>query len=341
MNCRADAMSLRQSQADEPAEPSPPMLVKLTKERIRKGMFIENVACPSKEFAKRRFLLSSDRDLAAIARSSASNVLINVALGLDADGHPPKPRQSTRRTGPSAGAKGDPAEIQQVRHELDQTRQALKTRLTDMVAGGPLDLDGLSAVAGLNARTWRDSAVIALEVTRLKSKDETTYVHSLAVSGMMTLLGDALDINDETIALLGVAGMLHDIGKLLIPSEILNKPGELTARERDVIRSHPEVGHQLLKTYPDIPPAVLDICRLHHEALDGSGYPLGLKEGALDLPVRLSTVCDVFEALTSARPYKRPWGSTEALSWMFARPHLFDRKLVIRLGSVLVDATFT
>ncbi|PYB76959.1 HD-GYP domain-containing protein [Rhizobium wuzhouense] len=313
------------------------MLVKLTKDRIRKGMFIESVACPSGEFAKRRFILTSDRDLAAIAKSSASDVLINVALGLDAEGRMPEARPSRRRTAPNSAADAQAAEIQKVRNDLDQSRQALKTRLTDMVAGGALDLDDLSAVADSNARTWKDSAVIALEVTRLKSKDETTYVHSLAVSGMMTLLGNALNVDEEMVGVLGVAGMLHDIGKLLIPNEILTKPGELTRAEREVIRSHPEVGYQLLKTYPGIPPMVLDICRLHHEALDGSGYPLGLKQDALNLPVRLSTVCDVFEALTSIRPYKRPWTSKEALHWMFARPHLFDRKMVIRLGSVLVD----
>ena len=317
------------------------MLVKLNKDRLRKGMFIENVACPSEQFARRRFVLTSDRDLAAILGSSASEVLINIALGLDAAGRPPETRSKGTGAKLQTVVGGNAADVSKIRETLDHAKQALKTRLCDLVAGGPLDMDALTAVADTNARTWSDSAVIALEVTRLKSKDETTYVHSLAVSGMMTLLGRALEVEDETIALLGVAGMLHDIGKLLIPGEILNKPGELTARERDVIRSHPEVGYQLLKTYPGIPQTVLDICRLHHEALDGSGYPLGLKKGALDLPVRLSTVCDVFEALTSVRPYKRAWGSTEALSWMYARPHLFDRKMVIRLGSVLVDATFT
>lgn len=319
------------------------MLVKLTKDRIRIGMFIESVACPSREFAKRRFVLTSDRDLAAILSSSASDVLINVGLGLDPDGRAPEKRPSRRRLATSSGTGpgAETAEIQKVRNDLAHSREALKTRLTDMVAGGPLDLDDLSTVAESNTRTWRDNAVIALEVTRLKSKDETTYVHSLAVSGMMTLLGHALDVDEDMVGILGVAGILHDIGKLLIPDEILNKPGELTKKEREVIRSHPEVGYQLLKTYPGIPPLVLDICRLHHEALDGSGYPLGLKQDALTLPIRLSTVCDVFEALTSVRPYKRPWTSTEALHWMFARPHLFDRKMVLRLGSVLDDATLT
>ncbi|MDQ0423339.1 putative nucleotidyltransferase with HDIG domain [Peteryoungia aggregata LMG 23059] len=307
------------------------MLVKIQKQRIRKGMFIESVACPSREFARRRFILASDKDLAAILATSATEVSINIALGLDENG-------AQSRAGSQAAPHAEPQRAQAVRGEIDQAAITLRANLREIVGAGTLDMAGLSRAADDNARTWSDSAVIALEVTRLKTKDETTYVHSLAVSGMMTLLARALELDDETTGLLGVAGMLHDIGKLLIPNEILTKPGALTDAEREIIRNHPEAGYQLLKTYPEIPQVALDICRLHHEVLDGSGYPLGLKQKDLSATVRLSTVCDVFEALTSVRPYKRPWTSTEALDWMFARPHLFDRKMVIRLGSVLVDA---
>lgn len=306
------------------------MLVKIQKQHIRKGMFIESVGCPSREFAKRRFLLANDRDMTAILASSATDVSINVALGLDQNGAQP-------RAGGLKPQRADRQRAQAVRRELDQAAAELKANLGEIVDVGTFDMAGLSQAAESNARIWSDGAAIALDVTRLKTKDETTYVHSLAVSGMMTLLARALQLDEESTGLLGVAGMLHDIGKLLIPNEILTKPGTLTDAEREIIRNHPEAGYQLLKTRPGIPQVALDVCRLHHEVLDGSGYPLGLKDKDLSTSVRLSTVCDVFEALTSVRPYKRPWTSTEALHWMFARPHLFDRKMVIRLGSVLVD----
>lgn len=312
------------------------MLVKIAKDRIRKGMFIESVSCPSREFSKRRFLLKSDREMAAILASSATEVSINVHLGLDADGRQPdKASAAAPRSAP------DTARAEAVRTAVSQSARVLRSSLGDIVGGRGLHMENLSRAAEENAELWSDSAVLALEVTRLKSKDETTYVHSLAVSGMMTLLARALDMDEETTGLLGVAGVLHDIGKLLIPNEILSKPGQLTDQERIIIRGHPEAGYQLLKTHSEIPQLVLDICRLHHEVLDGSGYPLGLKEKDLAVPVRLSAVCDVFEALTSVRPYKRAWTTTEALDWMFARPHLFDRKMVIRLGSVLVDGRIT
>ncbi len=308
------------------------MIMMIAKDRLRKGMFVESVSCPSREFARRRFLVKSDAEVSEILATSALEIAINVRLGLDADGRAPEAGQKASRRSPAPSA-----EPSAVRGEMSQSAKALRASLGNIVAGGALDLSDLSQASDANADIWSDSTVIALEVTRLKSKDETTYLHSLAVSGMMTLLARSLEMDEETIAVLGVAGMLHDIGKLLIPDEILTKQGKLTDKERQIIRNHPEAGYRLLQAHPELPPVVLDICRLHHEVLDGSGYPLGLRQKDLSLCVRLSTVCDVFEALTSVRPYKRPWTTSEALEWMFARPHFYDRKMVIRLGSVLAE----
>lgn len=173
-----------------------------------------------------------------------------------------------------------------------------------------------------------------LKVTRLKTKDEGTYVHSLAVSALMMRLARLLDYDENATRELGVAGLLHDVGKLMIPNAVLNKNGRLDTDEKRLVRNHPELGYRLLKEQANVSEMVLDVCRHHHEALDGSGYPLGLKSDQLSPEIRLSTVCDVFEALTSTRPYKRPWSNRDALNWMFDRGHLFDKKMVIRLGSI-------
>lgn len=302
------------------------MLVHVPKDRIRKGMFIELVECPHSEFGKRRFLLTSDRDQKAIAATSAERVLVNTALGLDQNGRPV----------PGASTKSELARIERVQEKVETATVELRGNLDAIGAGERPDFDKLAPLVQSMANVWHATPTVALEMTRLKSKDEGTYVHSLAVATMMTQLADASGLDDETATLLGVAGLLHDIGKLQIPSDILNKPGRLTDEERQIIRDHPENGFQLLSQYGEIPPLVLDICRLHHEVLDGSGYPLGLKASQLTLPVRISTVCDVFEALTSARPYKAGWPVEQALDWMFERPQLFDRKLVVRLGGLLM-----
>ncbi|MGL3607274.1 HD-GYP domain-containing protein [Rhizobium sp. G187] len=302
------------------------LLVHVPKDRIRKGMFIELVECPHSEFGKRRFLLTSDRDQKAIAATSAERVLVNTALGLDQNGRPV----------PGASTKSELARIERVQEKVETATVELRGNLDAIGAGERPDFDKLAPLVQSMANVWHATPTVALEMTRLKSKDEGTYVHSLAVATMMTQLADASGLDDETATLLGVAGLLHDIGKLQIPSDILNKPGRLTDEERQIIRDHPENGFQLLSQYGEIPPLVLDICRLHHEVLDGSGYPLGLKASQLTLPVRISTVCDVFEALTSARPYKAGWPVEQALDWMFERPQLFDRKLVVRLGGLLM-----
>lgn len=291
-------------------------------------MYIELVECADSEFSGRRFLLEADSDLRSILASSAESVLVNPTKSeIDCELH--------------AGAKPDDdatlrdAEARtRIRHAVSQASATLRTGFDD-IKTGKFDIARFAPVARSITASVLLSPHILAEVTRLKTKDEGTYVHSLAVSGLMTGLGQLLDLGNETTRELTIAGLLHDLGKLLIPNAILNKGGQLTDAERRMVRSHPERGYLLLKQHPEVSDLILDICRFHHEALDGSGYPLGLRGDRLSLPVRISTVCDVFDALTSVRPYKRAWTSTEALKWMFERGHLFDRRLVLRLGSLL------
>jgi len=307
------------------------MLISIPKCELRKGMFVEMVDCPSHEFAKRRFVLKSDLDQAAIAASSAQSILINRRLGIDRKLSAPS-TSTTMEGAPRA----DAFRLRKVRNEVDQSILDVNSTLHAVVNGLPPDVASLVSIAAAIDETWRSNPTIALDMTRMKKKDEATYVHSVAVGALMSLLGRSVGVKEEMATLLGVAGILHDIGKLLADQKILMKEGKLTDAEREAIQRHPEQGYQLLKAFPDVPQSVLDICRHHHEALDGSGYPGALTAEKLELHVRISTVCDVFEALTSARPYKRAWSRGEALNWMFARPELFDRKLVIRLGSMFV-----
>lgn len=293
-------------------------------------MYIEVVECPDSEFDHRRFLLDSSSELSAIMRTSAQFALVNRAKSsIDVE--------ALLNSRASAGGKSTQADRRSavtrmkasLGESLTATRQGLGLAGTDR-----LDLDQIATAAGAARRMIDDAPDIFLEVTRLKTKDETTYIHSLSVSALMGKLATMLDLPEDESRLIGEAGMLHDVGKLLIPDRILNKPGRLNGEELAVMRKHPEVGYQHMKKFPAVPDLFLDICRLHHEVLDGSGYPLGLNGGRISLEVRICTVCDVFDALTSERPYKKGWGTANAIAWMFDRPELFDRKLVIRLGSM-------
>ncbi len=282
--------------------------------------------CPETEFGKRRFLLSSDQDLRAIAGTSAELVLVN----------------SARSTVPVAGggkaqaAKAvDPVVAARTRTTIASNIKALGDSLEVIRQGETFDFDSLQPAAASLVDSVTEAPAVLLQMTRLKSKDQGTFVHSIAVAGLMTRLASAFNADAETVQLLATAGLLHDLGKLFIPDAILKKQGELTDAERRVIRTHPQIGYDILKRYPGVPQLVLDICRLHHEALDGSGYPLGLSGDEISHYVRLSTVCDVFDALTTVRPYKRAWTQEQAIHWMFDRGHIFDRKMVLTLGRLL------
>jgi HD-GYP domain-containing protein (c-di-GMP phosphodiesterase class II) len=118
---------------------------------------------------------------------------------------------------------------------------------------------------------------------------------------------------------------MHDLGKAMIPMEILNKPGKLSPAEFEIVKQHPREGHRLLLTGADVDPVVLDVCLHHHEKTDGSGYPDKLNDATISLFAKMGAVCDVYDAITSNRPYKQGWDPAESLRRMaeWAKGH-FD-----------------
>jgi HD-GYP domain-containing protein (c-di-GMP phosphodiesterase class II) len=143
-----------------------------------------------------------------------------------------------------------------------------------------------------------------LALTQLKNKNEYNYQHSVAVCGLMIALGRQLNVEGDMLRNLGVAGLLHDVGNLLIPNKILNKPRSLTDEEFSIMKSHPQLGLNILKDIPGIDEVVLDVCLHHHERIDGLGYPGKLSGEALSLPARMCAVCEVYDSIISDRHYK-------------------------------------
>jgi HD-GYP domain-containing protein (c-di-GMP phosphodiesterase class II) len=164
-------------------------------------------------------------------------------------------------------------------------------------------------------------------LVRLKSADEYTYVHSVAVCALMVSLGRQLGLNDAQCREAGLAGMLHDLGKAVMPQDILNKPGKLTPEEFDIIKQHPRRGYELLLTHGQTEGGITDVCLHHHERVDGSGYPDRLSGDQISLVARMGAVCDVYDAVTSDRPYKAGWDPAHALSQMATWQGHFDRAI--------------
>jgi diguanylate cyclase (GGDEF)-like protein len=155
------------------------------------------------------------------------------------------------------------------------------------------------------------SVIYALAST-IEARDEYTYGHSRDVSRYAVLLGEALGFPSEKVAAVSTAALLHDIGKIGIPDEVLNKPGQLDGEEWELIRSHPKLSATIVGHVPSLTPCLAAILH-HHERWDGLGYPSGLQGEAIPLEARVLSIADAFEAMTSPRPYRERMATSDAL----------------------------
>lgn len=150
----------------------------------------------------------------------------------------------------------------------------------------------------------------------LQAKDDYTYRHNIAVGAISNLIGKWMKLNDRDLLQLTTAALLHDVGKMLIPESILNKPGKLTSEEFAIIKKHTIYGYDILKETIGITHRQALVALEHHERLDGNGYPKGLRKGEIDLFSRIVSVADVFHAMTSNRVYRNHFPFYKVLSEM-------------------------
>jgi len=160
------------------------------------------------------------------------------------------------------------------------------------------------------------NASALLSLVRLKEKNAYTYLHSVSVCALMSALATQLGMSEADRRRAGMGGLLHDIGKIGIPDTILDKPGKLTDEEFELVRSHPRIGYDFLVRAPSVEPVALEVALHHHERTDGRGYPESLAADDISLFARMGAVCDVYDAITSDRPYKDGWDPADALRKM-------------------------
>jgi hypothetical protein len=173
-------------------------------------------------------------------------------------------------------------------------------------------------------------------MSHLAGKDAYTELHTRRVALRAVQVGEQLGLSAGRLRSLAIGGLLHDMGKLSVPSAILQKPGALTDDEYAVIQRHPEWGRSLVRELGGFPAEVERLVMDHHERLDGKGYPCGLGEDSLDLETRIMSVCDVYDALMSKRAYRDAWSEEAALALLREESGTaFDPRCVTALEQVL------
>lgn len=220
-------------------------------------------------------------------------------------------------------------ELPQARAAHERLLESLKTFFTRLTREKRLDVGALQGDLDLMVDSVIRNPDAFAWLARLQKKDEYTYAHSLSCSVWAVSFGRQLGMQRNDLRQLALGASLFDIGKLMIPGEILSKAGRLTEDEMDVIRRHVDFGLELLGKDGGISQTVREMVAHHHERFDGSGYPNGLKGTAIPLPGRIASIVDCYDAITTARPYQKPISPSAAVKKLYEwRGHDFQPELV-------------
>lgn len=322
------------------------MLRKIPIQQVRVGMFVHEV-CGSwldHPFWRASFKIVDARQLKQLV--VVKEVIIDTSKGLDVElpGAPMElmddievsPTEPVTQAvpldedeAPLAMSVSFQQEIVRASRIVEQSRGAMKSMFNDARMGKAVDTEHcLPLVDDITQSVSRNPGAI-VSLARLKTSDDYTYMHSVAVCALMVALAKQLGLNETDTREAGLAGLVHDLGKAQMPLEVLNKPGALTPAEFAIMKGHPEAGHRMLVEGNGVGPIALDVCLHHHEKINGKGYPHGLKGEEISLYARMGAVCDVYDAITSNRPYKAGWDPADSVQKMaqWAREGHFDERI--------------
>ena len=301
------------------------MLKSIPIKQLRLGMFIQTLGgrWVDHPFWRSSFKLVKPEDMQALLQSGIPELVIDTDKGLDVEVAPKIVVQAVapvpvvqEKMPPTVPQVSYEQEIENAKRIQGKAKQAVTDLFNQVRMGKAIELNAIEPlVEEINLSVERNSGAL-LSIVRLKTVDDYTYMHSVAVCALMTALGQRLGLKGDELRQVGMGGLLHDVGKMGVPSGILNKPGKLTDPEYDVMKNHPMLGWEILKRAEVNDPIPLDVCLHHHEKMDGSGYPAHLAGADISLHARMGAVCDVYDAVTSDRIYKKGWSPAEAIKRM-------------------------
>jgi len=320
------------------------MIKRISSEQLKPGMFIHDLNCGWMEhpFPLNTVNVSDDKTIAKIIASGIRELYIDTGKGLDVADVPTQAEFDAqihkRITSAVENHAKRPVNTVPLEDELAEAK-ALRNEahlivhnfMSDAKLGKQIRVEeSMPVVEHIFDSVIRNQDAL-ISLSRIKHKDEYTYQHSLSVCALMVTFSRAIEYEKEVVLEAGMGGLLHDVGKMKVPDRILNKPGTLTESEFSTMKSHPEIGRELLRQTPRVPETAVVIAAQHHERYDGTGYPGKIKMGEISQLGQMASIVDVYDALTSNRVYHRGMEPTSALKKLFEwSKYHFDAHLVER-----------
>lgn len=302
---------------------------KVSISQLRPGMYIHDLDCGwmAHPFLRSRFLLKSEAQIRALREHGLHEVYIDTSRGLSVPDAPSKAEVSNRleqeiqaliATAMPPPVRVDlQSELPRAEKLLGEANKVVRQLMNDARLGVQLELGPLHDVMDkLSASILRNPTALTV-LSGIKTKDDYTFFHSVSVGVLLLAFEHSRKAPLETLMQVGIGGMVHDIGKMRVPPQILNKPGKLTAAEYDIMKTHVRHSGEILSGCHDLSDIAMDIAMQHHERFDGSGYPYGLGGDDISPAGQAAAIIDVYDALTSDRCYHEGMAAPLALQKIF------------------------
>lgn len=305
------------------------MIKKIKVDQLKPGVYIDHLNCDwlNHPFISNKIKIKTEQDIKKIIQHGINEVYIDTDKGLDIADAPTKKEadlviqkeidninDTKYRTRSHTSLK---EELVRAKDIVKDSKKTMQTIMEDVRLGKQIELNQVETVVDKIAESILHNKDALISLVRIRLKDEYTYVHSLAVCTLLIAFGEHINLDYKTIKSIGIGGLLHDIGKVKVPVEILNKKGKLTEDEFNIIKEHVRYSSKIIKNYSDIDDISAYVVAQHHERLNGTGYPDSLKADEISLYGQMSAIVDVYDALTSDRCYHDKSLPTEVLRRLF------------------------
>jgi putative nucleotidyltransferase with HDIG domain len=304
------------------------MTKRIDVDQLKPGMYIADLGSDwmAHPFLRSSFPVKDEATIAKIIESGIHHVYIDPSQGLDVDDAPTHHEVERQLEEEMAQVAAQPApqrrisaseEMGKAKRIHAEANKIIHNIMQDVRMGEQVQLERVEPVVEKLTESILRNGSALLSLCQVKNKDDYTFLHSVSVCALHVSFCHAVGMDATTIRLAGIGGLLHDIGKVKVPSEILNKPGRLEEDEFKAMKSHVVESKKILDQTAGITETSIQVAYEHHERHDGSGYPLGLKGEAISQMGRMAAICDVYDAITSDRVYHKGMAPHEALRKIF------------------------